>query len=170
MNEAVLRSVRHEVWGTTELLRFCAKLRPEQLLWTVPGTYGTIHNTLQHIVRAQRGYLFRLTGEEDPGPPDDPSAELPVDTARLLPVDELIAKEERVGERMRSFLAEPFDPTRIVKLRQGTATAGVVLAQFIHHGSDHRAHVGTILGAHGVEGPNLDVWEYGNAIGESREA
>ena len=33
--------------------------------------------------------------------------------------------------------------------------------QFAHHGSDHRAHVGTILGAHGLEAPELDVWAYG---------
>lgn len=170
MNDAVLRSTRHEVWADLELLKFCAKLSPEQLDWTVPGSYGRIRNTLQHIVRAQRGYLFRLTGEEDPGPPDDASAEVPMDTARLLALSELIAVEERVGERMEAFLAKPFDPTRVIKLRQGTATAGIILAQFIHHGSDHRAHIGTILGANGVEGPNLDVWEYANAVGEAKEA
>lgn len=170
MNDAVLRATRHEVWATTEMLKFCQKLTPEQLRWTVPGTYGAVHNTLQHILRAQRGYLFRLTGEEDPGAPDDPSAELPMDTARLLPVSELIAMEGRVGERVEALLAKPFDPTRVVRLRQGTATAGIILAQFIHHGSDHRAHIGTILGANGVEGPNLDVWEYASAIGESKES
>lgn len=168
MNDAVLHSTRHEVWATTELLKFCAKLTSDQLRWTVPGTYGTIHNTLQHVVRAQRGYLFRLTGEEDPGPPDDASAELPMDTARLLAVSELIAKEERVGERMEALLAKPFDPSRVVKLRQGTATAGIILAQFIHHGSDHRAHIGTILGANGIETPELDLWVWADAHGEAK--
>jgi uncharacterized damage-inducible protein DinB len=159
VNDAVLRSTRHEVWADLKLLAFCADLAPERLAWTVPGTYGAIHNTLQHLVRAQRGYLFRLTGEE---PPTD----LPPDTDRLLPVRELLEKEQRVGERIEAFLARPFDPTRVIQMTRGTATAGVILAQFIHHGSDHRAHVGTILGAHGVEPPNLDVWEYAHSIGE----
>jgi len=160
VNDAVLRSTRHEVWADLKLLAFCADLSPEQLTWTVPGTYGAIHNTLQHIVRAQRGYLWRLTGA------DDPAADLPRDTERLLPLRELVEKEERVGQRIEAFLAQAFDPTRVIQMTDGTATAGIILAQFVHHGSDHRAHIGTILGAHGVEPPNLDVWEYGRSIGE----
>jgi hypothetical protein len=42
----------------------------------------------------------------------------------------------------------------------------VIASQFIHHGSDHRAHIGSILGAHGVEPPDIDVWAYGRSIGE----
>lgn len=48
----------------------------------------------------------------------------------------------------------------------GIAAAAIIVAQYIHHGSDHRAHVGTILGAHGVAGPALDVWAYGRSTGE----
>ena len=162
MNDAVLRSTRHEVWADLALLRFCDTLTPEQLRWTVPGTYGAVHNTLQHIVRGQRGYLFRLTGEEDP------AKDLPRDTERLISVPELIAKEERVGERIEAFLAKPFDATRVLQLQDGTVTAGIVLAQFIHHGSDHRAHIGTILCANGVKAPWLDVWAYGHASGEGK--
>lgn len=159
MNDAVLRSVRHEVWADLELLRFCENLTPEQLRWTVPGTYGALHNTLHHIVRAQRGYLWRLTGEGEP-------TDFPRDTERLAPIAELIAQEERIGKRAEELLRKPFDPTSFVQTSDGKATVGVILAQFIHHGSDHRAHVGTILGAHGVEPPNLDVWAYGQSVGE----
>jgi hypothetical protein len=34
------------------------------------------------------------------------------------------------------------------------------MAQAIHHGDVHRAHVLSILGARGLEVPELDVWEY----------
>jgi len=164
VNEIALRGIRHEVWADLELLAFCARLSAEQLGWTVPGTYGAIHNTLQHIVRAQRGYLGRLTG--------DPGADVvPLDSEQLLGIDDLVAKERVVGERIERLLTQDFDPTRVITLTrggvaQGTATAGVILAQFVHHGSDHRAHVGTILGAHGAEPPDLDVWAYGGSIGE----
>lgn len=165
MNEIVIRGVRHEIWADLELLAFCGRLSAEQLAWTVPGTYGAIHDTLQHIVRAQRGYLWRLTGDKG-------TDDVPLDSDRLLGIEELIEKERVVGERIERLLAQDFDPTRVIALyrgparQPGTATAGVLLAQFVHHGSDHRAHVGTILGAHGVEPPDLDVWAYGAAIGE----
>lgn len=158
MNDAVLRSIRHEVWADTRLMGFCAALPPEQLRWTAPGTYGAIHNTLQHIVRAQTSYLFRLTGED--------LGRARLDEKTLVGLPELMAVERRVGEVAEQLLAEPFDPTRVIQLMDGTATAGIILAQFIHHGSDHRAHVGTILGANGVTPPDLDVWSYGQAIGE----
>lgn len=163
MNDAVIRSLRHEVWADLELMRFCAKLTPEQQRWTAPGTYGPIQNTLQHIVRAQRGYLFRLTGEQDP------ATDFPRDTERLLPMSEILENAERIGPRIEALLAKPFDPARAVKMLQGTATAGVILAQLVHHGSDHRAHVGTILGANGVTPPDLDVWAWGSATGEVKE-
>ncbi len=69
---------------------------------------------------------------------------------------------------MEAVLADGFDPARVITRRRGDkATAGIIVSQFIHHGSDHRAHIGTILGAHGVEPPDLDVWAYGRSIGEA---
>jgi hypothetical protein len=43
------------------------------------------------------------------------------------------------------------------------------LTQFAHHGSDHRAHIGTILGAHGLPTPELDVWALAHEVGAERE-
>ena len=42
---------------------------------------------------------------------------------------------------------------------------GVVLLQAMHHGNDHRTHVCTILGTHGIEYGDMDVWAYGAASG-----
>ncbi len=53
----MLRQLRHDVWATRLLLDGCRVLSQEQLLHTVPGTYGTIRKTLAHIVRANEGYL-----------------------------------------------------------------------------------------------------------------
>ena len=36
--------------------------------------------------------------------------------------------------------------------------AWVPLTQFVHHGSDHRAQIGTILGANGLATPDVQVW------------
>ncbi len=154
----LLAAVRHNVWANLELLVFCARLPQDQLGWTVPGTFGSIHATLQHIVGAENGYLFALTGELPPG------GRL---TPELVPIEALIDRERTNGERIEKVLSSGSDPDRVITLvRRGTATARVIVAQFIHHGSDHRAHVGTVLGAHGVQPPDLDVWSYGGSIGE----
>lgn len=161
----LLRAVRHNVWANLEMLAFCGRLPPEQLGWTAPGTYGTIHATLHHIVGAEHGYLFALTGARPPIETDGGGRALTTDW--IAPIDELIKRERSNGERIEPVLAGDFDPQRVITRRRGDkATAGIIVAQFIHHGSDHRAHVGTILGAHGVQPPDLDVWSYGGSIGE----
>lgn len=159
MNEAILLAVRHNCWANERLVEFCRSLSAEQLAWTAPGTYGTIHETLHHLVGAEHGYLFALTG----APPHAgfrPGGPLPS-------LEELVRLERSVLERCERLLAEPFDVSRMTtRPNRPSAAAGVVLAQLVHHGSDHRAHVGTILGAHGVQPPNLDVWEYGRSVGQ----
>ncbi|HUG56414.1 MAG TPA: DinB family protein [Candidatus Limnocylindrales bacterium] len=155
----LLAAARHNGWANAELIRFCAGLSPEQLAWTVPGTYGSIHATLQHIVAAEHGYLLALTGEAPPGGPLPPGA-------GLVPLDDLLARARSNAARVERHFASETDPDRRITRPSGTvATAAVIAAQFIHHGSDHRAHVGTILGAQGVEPPDLDVWSYGMGQG-----
>ena len=164
MSDATLLSaLQHNNWANTQLLEFCADLTEEQLAWTSPGTYGSIHACLQHILGAESGYLFSLTGDELP-----PGGRLP-DT--LVPLDQLSAVARSNAERIERVVAAEQDPERKITRPSGAIVpATVIVAQFIHHGSDHRAHIGSILGAHGVEGPNLDVWAFGRAIGVSTAA
>ena len=157
----LLRAVRHNCWANVALISFCSGLSPEQLAWTVPGTYGSIHATLEHIVGAEQGYLRHLTGELPPRGPFAPGQP-------LVPLDELRERALTSAERIERYIASGDDPARRIQWKGETFTVGVVAAQFIHHGSDHRAHIGTILGAHGISGPelDLDVWMYGLTIGE----
>lgn len=157
-DQTLLTSVRHNCWANLGLITFCWKLTPEQLEWTIPGTYGSIHGTLQHIVGAEHGYLHGLTGAFPPGGPLTPD--------RLVPLDELLSRATSNAERIERALANETDPERMIKRPSGAvAAARIIVSQFIHHGSDHRAHIGSILGAHDLESPNLDVWEYGRATG-----
>ena len=157
---SLLTALLHNTWANLELFRFCAGLTAEQLEWTGPGTYGSIHATLQHIVGAEQGYLFTLTGGELP-----PAGALPAEG--LASLDDLRSRAATNGERVERILGGDFDATKHFKLRRGgTAAGGIVVGQYLHHGSDHRAHIGTILGAHGVAGPNCDVWAFGSSTGE----
>lgn len=158
-DETLLRLVRHNTWANLELLEFCSRLSAEQLEWTTPGVYGTIHATLEHTVGAEHRYLQGLTG-------DEPAAGM-ITPGMRVPLGDLTERARSNGERMERALSTGFDPARRIARPSGTvAEARIIAAQYIHHGSDHRAQVGTILGANGVEAPSLDVWDYGRSIGE----
>ncbi len=166
-DETLLRLVRHNTWANLELLAFCGTLTPEQLQWTTPGTFGTLHRTLHHIVASEHGYLFRLTGALPPIEVEGRGKPMKGDWA--APIDELIERARSNGDRMERLLGGDFDPLRVITLSDSKAPGAIIAAQYIHHGSDHRAHAGTILGAHGVEPPTEnggDVWGYGTSTGE----
>jgi uncharacterized damage-inducible protein DinB len=155
---ALLIAARHNCWANLQLLEFCAKLAGEQLAWTAPGTYGTIHATLQHIIETERDYLSMISrGEFTP------------ELGRVAALDELRTFARGNSEKIERVFADIY-LDRALNLDDGVSvTARVIAAQFIHHGSDHRAHIGTILGSRGVQPPRLDAWAYGRSIGELKD-
>ena len=165
----MLRQLRHDVWATEKLIEHCRSLSDAQLELTAPGTYGTIRRALEHIVAADTRYLGRLgTVVADPSFSED----------RDMPLDEIAAMLAKVKAAVEGlFVGAPLDPDRvIVDARRAVPTdpplemeAWMMLTQFVHHGSDHRAQIGTILGSRGLETPAIDVWAYGRAIGAIRE-
>ena len=164
-DETLLRAIRHNTWANLELLEFCSGLPAEQLDWTTPGVYGTIQRTLHHTIRAEHGYLHALTGELPPLEAEGRGRSMTDDWT--APLTELVERARSNGERLERVLGSGFDPARRIARPSGAvAEARIIAAQYLHHGSDHRAHVGTILGAHGVETPPLDVWAYGSSVGE----
>ena len=163
MTPPMLRQLRHDVWATERLIEHCRGLEPEQIELTVPGTYGTIRRTLAHIVAADERYLRRFRAMPEPLVNDDTG------TSTL---DELAVHLSNVKEAVEKlFAGQDFDADRVVRdaRRRNPAdpplliTSWVLVTQFAHHGSDHRAQIGTILGAHQLPAPDLDVWAYGRA-------
>jgi uncharacterized damage-inducible protein DinB len=154
----MLRQLRHDVWATETLLEHCRTLRPEQLELTVPGTYGPIRKTLIHIVGADERYLSRFLAPCDQMLHEDRNAD--------ATLDEIAAHLAHVRDSLEKlFGGSEFDPDRVIRdeRRKRQITAWVLVTQFAHHGSDHRAHIGTILGASGLPTPEIDVWAYGEA-------
>jgi uncharacterized damage-inducible protein DinB len=161
--------MRHDVWATEKLVAHCRSLTDAQLELTAPGTYGNIRRTLEHIVAADTRYLARIGFAV---------LDTPFREDHDVPLDEIASLLEKVKAGVeRVFAGTEFDPDRIVvDARRSVPTdpplemeAWMMLAQLVHHGSDHRAHIGTILGAHGLQTPGLDVWAYGTQIGAIRE-
>jgi uncharacterized damage-inducible protein DinB len=150
----------HHVWATDVILAACENLLPAALVTTVPGTYGTILETLRHLVGADASYLFVLSGGGVARIDEDV---MDVTTLRgTMRVHEPVWQEVLAGEP---------DPDEVLVRRRddGSATEapiGVRLAQVIHHGTDHRSQVCTALTALGVEPPDIDVWAWADSRGK----
>ena len=156
-------ALAHHVWATIRLLDTCAELTPEQLATTVPGTFGSILETLRHLVGSDASYLTLLSG----GGVSD------IDEKRASLTD-LKAAMERHGPLWEALLAADPDPDlMIVRQRddgsESHAPLGIRLAQVVHHGTDHRSQVCTALTSLGIEPPDVDVWSLAQARGQLTE-
>ncbi len=52
----------HHSWATLRVIDACLELNPEQLDTAVPGTYGSILETLRHLVGSDAYYVSVLNG------------------------------------------------------------------------------------------------------------
>lgn len=151
----------HNAWATAQTLEFCRGLDQQALDATVPGTYGTIIETLRHIINSEAGYLFRFTGawSEYPWPRDEAVA-----------LEVLSERAAMLASTWERFLAGAVDTERLGEARgdEGelfAVPAGIFITQALHHANEHRAHICTILGARGVEPPDVSAWEYARVSG-----
>jgi uncharacterized damage-inducible protein DinB len=142
--------LRHNAWANRALFEFCSGLEPAALDRATPGTYGTVLTTIQHIVSGEQWYIWLLCGE---------MLGAPVDERVPRPLDELRAIASRTGQRAIE-LAATDDADRTVLADGKPWKAGVIYAQMIHHGNEHRAQAKSILGANGIEPPGVSVWGY----------
>lgn len=152
--DAILRrAFGHHAWATETLLAACMELSPEQLAQSAPGTYGSILDTLDHMISADRSYLSRLHGT---------GRKPPLEAGALEP---LRAEFRRAAEGWLSYLDLKPDFETPIELNDGTkAGAWVIVAQAIHHGNDHRTHTTTTMMHNGLPIPDLEPWEYSKAV------
>jgi uncharacterized damage-inducible protein DinB len=154
----------HHVWATVRLIDACLPLTPEQLATSVPGTYGSIIQTLRHLVDGDGFYLYGLTGDLAHG----------IDTEHL-DLRELQSAIKTNSAAWSQLLAQTPDPDAItLELDddgfERRATVGIRFAQALHHGTDHRSQICTALTSLGVEPPIIDVWEFGKEVGHNVES
>jgi uncharacterized protein YndB with AHSA1/START domain/uncharacterized damage-inducible protein DinB len=150
---------RHNLWANLELLAVCATLNAEQLQTTVTGVYGSIGETWQHLVHAERSYFTRVsTGQRYrwPAAGDPP-----------LTFAEMAASLRHTGEGLVEW-ASNVQPDERVEVQwdngpvQGPVQVpkAVLLAQAINHATEHRAQIMAVLTNLGIQPPELDLWLY----------
>ncbi|HEX8026194.1 MAG TPA: DinB family protein [Candidatus Limnocylindrales bacterium] len=153
-NSVVSDSFGHHVWASKVLLDACLPLTAEQLATTVPGTYGSLIDTLRHLVGGDAGYLHLLS--------DGEVAE--IDEASM-DVGALRAEMDVVDRAWTDLLARDLDlDAEVVRDRddgsKSFAPLSIRLAQVPHHGTDHRSQVATALTTLGIQPPDMDMWAF----------
>jgi uncharacterized damage-inducible protein DinB len=161
MNEVLVEAFRHNAWATKQLLTFCRGLPEERLRSPGTGTYGSILDTFNHLIRSDRGCVSRRGNRPAWVDSEEDSTNL----------DELEARVDDTAPVWEQYLSEPIDATRLLILDQGAyeAEASVLVVQALHHGNAHREQICSILTSFGVEPPDIQAWAYAEAAGRARE-
>jgi uncharacterized damage-inducible protein DinB len=76
-------------------------------------------------------------------------------------LDTLQALATESAARLADLVDTLPEPATRIETSSGMRAAATILTQLVMHGVEHRAHVGTILGANGIEPPDLDSWAHG---------
>lgn len=162
MTGALLRDAfAHHIWATQRIIDTCGELTPEQLTTPVAGTYGSIIETLRHLVGSDRWNLSFFRGGTDA-----------IDEKGDVGLETLRAEMATSGAAWMELLAGELDPeSDTVEIDDGLEVRdpiGVRFAQVLHHGSDHRSQICTALTSLGVTPPEIDLWAYAREAGRER--
>jgi len=163
MSEVLTELFRHNLWANLRLIAACQAMDPTCLRAAAPGTYGSVHDTLWHIVACEERYVALLTGEW----PEQPLGELRC----APPLDDLAMCARRTGRALMHAATEA-DPRQILRgVWRGQPYAlpvAVPLVQAINHGTEHRAQIAVVLSWHDITPPELDGWAFHAAGGPDR--
>jgi uncharacterized damage-inducible protein DinB len=146
--------IRYNNWANAQVFAACQKLAADQLAAAAPGAYGSIRETLEHIIRAEADYVGRLTGNR-PQP-----AFRWKDQAALA---DLFAFAGQVASALLDAI-QRIPPNHVVHEEEDGSTldyqARALFIQVINHGIEHRTNITTILSSLGLPAPEVDGWAY----------
>lgn len=149
----------HHLWANLRLLERCATLTPEQLDATIPGAFGSIYRTWEHIVRSEKSYFSRIsTGKPFRSPEDSPHLTFP----------EMAEWLRSTGEGLIEWLPKVQAGDTVEVDWEGTprdVPKTILFTQVINHATEHREQIKAIMTEIGIEPPDLQGWEYFDQVG-----
>ena len=151
----LLAQAENNAWSNLRLHGACADLAPEAYFAKRPCFFGSIHNTLYHLLLVDRRYLARIEGRPPP-------QELSLDISQ----GELAAMTaaQRATDRHLIGLVRGLDEQRLaapVRIRDEAGEVWLdplhrVLAHLFVHQVHHRGQVHDLLSQTSVAPPQLD--------------
>ena len=156
-------AIEYDNWATEKVAQFSAALPAAQRSLTTPGTMGTVEATLIHMVAAKERYASALRGTPVP---DDGVRE-----TTTMDLGQVVARAKELSEWFSAYAKGPIDIEGTITRRGADGAtqkmpAGILIAQFLHHGNEHRAQLGSIFGAHGIEPPHYSAFNWGHELGK----
>ena len=154
------RLLRHMAWANAALIARLTELPVDTLSLASPRNEWTVAMILDHLVSAAGRYAARLEGGARPE-----RAASPASTAGLA---ELAADCAAYDARIRSQAVLPDGPAAFVGQASDIPVRSTVVAQSIHHATEHRAQIAAALATNGVDAIDLDaldLWAFADAEG-----
>jgi uncharacterized damage-inducible protein DinB len=151
---------RHNLWANLLLLEQCAELTPEQLAATISGAFGSISDTLQHIVLAEQSYFSRISTGQPRRRSEDVSP---------LTIAEMAESARKTGSGLIEWAPKVQADDTVQIDWQGTpydVPKSIILTQVINHATEHRAQVTAIMTQLGIQPPDLQAWSYFDELKE----
>jgi uncharacterized damage-inducible protein DinB len=155
------RLLRHMAWANAQLVARLLEQPNDALALTAPRNEWSAGRILAHLVNAAQGYATRMEGVSRP-----PNLEPPASASELA---DLGARLAATDANLRRQATEPDvlvghpDPARGQDLRS------TILAQAIHHATEHRAQIAGALSTNGndeIDLDAIDLWEFAHAEGQ----
>jgi uncharacterized damage-inducible protein DinB len=149
------RLLRHMAWANGQLVARLLEQPVETLDLTAPQNEWSAGRILAHLLNAAQGYASRMEGVDRPPNVEPPTSpfELADLGARLAAAD---AGLRRQATEPDVLVGHPDDTSRH-DLRS------TILAQAIHHATEHRAQIAGALATNGnnaIDLDAIDLWEY----------
>lgn len=145
-------------WANNYAFDCLAKLSDEQLLLTAPNDDWSAASILEHLTGSRYADLLDGKGYTETA--------VPTNSAEVLALKELSAgfdaRLREAAKNVDGYVEFQRDERVIRRARQ------TVLAQAIHHATEHRAQIAGIFSAHGMKVLDLDevdLWSFANYEG-----
>jgi len=145
-------------WANRKLFEVVSQLTTEQFTQSVTGSYGSVRNTMVHMLSAEWGWLDRCGGEPRGAA---------LNAADYPTLASLLDRWQRVEGHVREFLKRlrNEDLNRVLEfsLLNGPKQA-MLLGELLHHavihGVHHRGQVALLLRSLGYAPGNFDILLY----------
>jgi uncharacterized damage-inducible protein DinB len=146
-------------WANGKLVPVIAQLTPEQFTQNVAGSYGSVRNTLVHIMSAEWGWLDRCGGyKRGPAlkPEDYPTPASLLETWTMVETHVrgfLASLADADVQRSVEFKMPGSEQTHVMRL-------GDLMQHAANHAVHHRGQVALLLRALGQVPGNFDLLVY----------
>lgn len=147
----------YNAWANAQVFAICGGIDQARLDEQAPGTFGTLTETLKHLIGVEAAYLHMLRDEA-------PNSEGPRDAFFAHDLAWFASRAAQLGREYSDLVTTAsdafYDEPLHVPWFDFQLTKHDGLLQVLSHSAQHRAQVFSVLGERGVAVPDLDYVLY----------